>query len=463
MKFLLSLFFICFWAMGTQSFGQSAPEPFSMEEAVSYAQEKSISIQQANLDLARAKQQVREYTAIGLPQANAKIDYNYNINLPTQYLPDFITPAVVGTLESFQLVPAGTTDGLPEGEPQGAQFGVKNSLTMGATVSQLIFDGSYFVGLKAAKGLVEMTEKQTQLSKYDIRYNVKKAYLTALIAEENKNVLLKNIENLEKLYTETKAYYTNGLAELLDVDRLDLSLANLKSEADMVDRQVELAYNVLKFQMNYPLDKAIQLTDSLQALMSEPNAEDLSGAVSLENRWELKVLQQSEHLNELNVQRYKMGYAPSLSAFFTHQYQLQRNNLFDNDESKFTPITIVGASLNVPIFDGFSKDAKVQIAKIDKAKISLQIKQFQMATELEVTNSRAIYTNAKQRLDNQTKNLALAERILNTTKIKYREGIGSSMEITTAEQELYRTQANYLNALYDVVVAIADLEKALGK
>ena len=463
MKLIPLITCIGFLAFGTPLFGQGAPEPYSMKEAIAYAQQKSISIQQANLDLARAKQQVREYTSIGLPQVNGKIEYNYNINLPTQYLPDFITPAVVGTLEGFQLVPPGTTAGLPEGEPQAAQFGVKNSLTMGASVNQLIFDGSYFVGLKAAKGLVEMTQKQTQLSKYDIEYNVKKSYLTVLIAEENKKVLLRNIENLEKLYLETKAYYENGFTELLDVDRLDLSLANLKSEANMVDRQVELAYNVLKFQMNYPLEEPIALTDSLASLMTEPNVEDLTGAINLDNRWELKIMKQNEYLNELNVQRYKMGYAPSLSAFFVHQYQLQRNDLFDTNEGKFTPITIVGASLNVPIFDGFNKDAKIKMAKIDQSKISLQIKQFKLATELQVTNARAIYNNAKQRLDNQSKNLKLAERILNTTKIKYREGIGSSMEISTAEQELYRTQSNYLNALYDVVIAIADLDKALGK
>ncbi len=435
---------------------------FSLQEAIDYALEKSISVKQAQNDYLRSKQQVREYTAIGLPQINGTFDYQYNINLPTQFLPDFITPAVVGTLEGFNLVPQGTAASIPEGDPQPATFGVNNQITTGVSVSQLVFDGSYFVGLKAARGLVEMTNRQVDLARHDLPFEVKKAYLTVLISEENRKTLIKNIENLQKLRDETQAFYDNGLVEQLDVDRLDLSLSNLKSEAEIVDRQIQLAYNVLKFQMNYPIQEAITLSDPLSSLMEEPSEEDLNATASADNRLELDVLRQSQYLNELNEQRYKMSYAPSLGVFFAHQYQLQRNNLFDNDEGGWTPITVVGASLSVPIFDGFDRDAKIKIAKLDQAKIGLQIKQFQMATELEISNARTNYVNAKQRLANQEKSLALAERILETTKIKYREGVGSSMEINTAEQELYRTQANYMNALYDLAIAKTELDKALG-
>jgi outer membrane protein TolC len=449
--------------LGLTSLSAQEAQIFSIEDAIKYAQENSISVQQSKLDFDRSKQQVREYTSIGLPQASINAEYNYNINLPTQLLPDFLTPAVVGTLEAFQLVPAGTGANLPEGQPQPVQFGTKNNLRAGFNVNQLIFDGSYFVGLKAAKGLVQMTSKQTDLSIQQIKNNVKKSYLTVLIAEENRKILLKNIENLEKLLKESKAFKESGLIEQLDVDRLDLSLSNLKSEYEMVGRQVELAYNVLKFQMNYPLYEAIGLSDSLNSMMEEPSETDLNGKPNFDTRLEAQILKQSEYLNELNVKRYKMGYAPSVSAFFTNQYQIQRNNLFDKDEAGFFPITIVGASVNVPIFDGFNKDSKIKMAEIDRKKINLQLKQFELASTLELENARVAYKNAKERLSNQQKNLGLAERILNTTKVKYKEGIGSSMEITTAEQELYRTQANYMNAVYDVAVAIADLERILGK
>jgi outer membrane protein TolC len=461
-KLSISVLVLSSLLLGSNLLAQEA-QIFGIEDAIKYAQENSLSVKQAKLDLDRSKQQVREYTSIGLPKASISSEYNYNINLPTQLLPDFLTPAVVGTLEAFQLVPSGTGANLPEGQPQPVQFGTNNNLRMGLNINTLVFDGSYFVGLKAAKGLVQMTSKQTDLSLQQIKNNVKKSYLTVLIAEENRKTLFKNIENLEKLLTETKAYKESGLIEQLDVDRLELSLLNLKSEFEMVGRQVELAYNVLKFQMNFPLNEKISLSDSLKSMTESPSEDDLSAKANFDNRIELQILKQSEYLNELNVKRYKMGYAPTVSAFFTHQYQIQRNNLFDKDEAGFFPISIVGASLNIPLFDGFDKDAKIKIAEIDRKKINLQIKQFELASTLELENSRTAYKNAKERLGNQSKNMELAEKILNTTKVKYKEGIGSSMEITTAEQELYRTQANYMNALYDLAVAKADLDRVLGK
>lgn len=463
MKKLRNSVLIFFALLALSDLKAQEAQIFSIEDAIKYAQENSLSVQQAKLDLSRSKEQVREYTSIGLPKASISAEYNYNINLPTQLLPDFLTPAVVGTLEAFQILPAGTGANLPEGQPQPVQFGTKNNLRAGLNINQLVFDGSYFVGLKAAKGLVQMTAKQTDLSMQQIKHNVKKSYLTVLIAEENRKTLLKNVENLEKLLKETKAFKESGLVEQLDVDRLELSLSNLKSEYDMVGRQVELAYNVLKFQMNFPIYESISLSDSLAAMLEEPSESDLSGKANFESRFEVQILKQSEYLNELNVKRYKMGYAPSVSAFFTHQYQIQRNNLFDKDEAGFFPITITGLSVNIPLFDGFEKDSRIKMAEIDRKKINLQLKQFELASTLELENARVAYKNAKERLANQQKNLDLAERILNTTKVKYKEGIGSSMEITTAEQELYRTQANHMNAVYDVAVAKADLDRILGK
>lgn len=440
---------------------QEAPRAFSLEEAIAYALQNSNVIKNSDLDVQYAKAQVKEYTAIGIPKVNGSLDYKHFFDIPTQILPDFISPVVVGTLEQFQLVPQGSAANLPQ-RSTPAQFGTANNFTASVTASTLVFDGSYFVGLKAARGLSQMTERRADLSAYELRYTIKKAYLTVLIAEENIKFLSKNIENLDKLLNETKAFKANGLAEQLDVDRLELSIANLRAEKEIVDRQIALAYNVLKFQMNFPLDKEISLTDALDKLLDKPKDSDLSGEIPYDNRIELDILKRTEYLNELNVKRLYSAYYPSMTAFFTHQQTLQRNNLFDKDQPGFFPATIFGVTLNVPIFDGLDKTAKIQIAKIDKQRYSLQIQDFKRSMELQVINARATYRNALQRLSNQEKNLALAERILNTTKIKYKEGIGSSLEINQAEQELYRTQANYMNALYDVVVAKTDLDKALG-
>ncbi|BDS14796.1 TolC family protein [Aureispira anguillae] len=451
MKKLNSLLIVLVMAIGMLQ-AQEADQ-FSLSEAVTYAQTRSNSVRTAELDIAKSKAEVQEYTAIGIPKLNGGAEYNYFIHLPTQLIPN----------DAFAFEIPGIP--LPKPEPgyTETKFGTRNQLTFSLNLSTLVFDGSYFVGLKASRGLLAMTKRQADLTKYDIKHTVVKAYLQVLIAEENKGVLLRNIENLKKMKAETQAFLDNGMVEQLDVDRLDLSLSNLQVELEALARQTELAYNVLKFQMNYPLDKEIQLTNKLDDIMALPDANDLEGEVAYDQRIETDILNQTIHLNELNVKRYTMGYLPSLSAFASHQQVLQRDDLFDANSPGFFPTTLVGLKLDVPIFDGFDKAAKIKKSKIDVAKYKLQLEDLKRSIKLQVVNSRAIYNNARERLENQDKNLALAEKILNTTRIKYREGVGSSLEMSQAEQELYRTQANRLNALYELVVAKADLDKALGK
>jgi outer membrane protein len=458
------LYFFGFFILGFyQLAAQDAPQSFSLDEAVAYSLKHAVSIEKSALDIANAEAQVKEYQSIGIPKINGKIDYTNNAIRPTSFLPDFVSPAIVGVLEGFQLVPAGSAANLPTAGVTPVQFGVKNNLTASITASTLVFDGSYLVGLKAAKGLRELTKRQANLTEFQVRYSIMKAYVLVLIAEENKLVLVNNINNLNKLLAETEAFYKAGFVEQLDVDRLMLSVSNLQSEQEIVQRQVDLAYSALKFMMGYDILKPIVLTNKLDELLVVPNDADLNGNIPHDSRIEMDVLKRTEYLNSLNVKRLQMGYYPNVTAFASFQEQLQRNNMFDNDETGFTRAAFIGATVNVPIFDGFDKRAKIQRARIDQRRYLVEIENFRRAMNLEVTNARALYRNAQQRLENQTKNLALAERILNRTKTKYKEGVGSSIEITTAEQELYRTQANRMNALYDLVAAKIDLDKALGK
>ena len=447
MKTLTSLLGALLLAAAAQ--GQTV-ERFSMSEAIGYAQAKSNQVRSAQLDIDRAKADVQEYTAIGIPKVNGSVEYNYFIDIPVQLIPN----------DAFAV----DIPGVPPPEPgfSEVQFGTRHNLTASITASTLVLDGSYFVGLKASNGLLNMTRRQADLTAYDIKYTIVQAYLQVLLAEENKAVLQRNINNLATIKAETEEFYNNGMVERLDVDRLELSLSNLQVEFEALERQTNLAKNALKFQMNYPLEDSIVLTDRLDNILVVPDQEDLSGDIFYDRRIETDVLNQSIALNELNVKRYHMGYLPNLSAFLTHQQVLQRDDLF-NGPQPFFPTTIFGATLNVPIFDGLDKAAKIKKARLDVAKLRLQLDDLKRGIQLEVVNARSIYVNALKRLESQNKNVSLAERILETTRIKYREGVGSSVEMTQAEQELYRTQGNRLNALYDLALAKAALDKALGK
>ncbi|MFT5763796.1 MAG: outer membrane protein, partial [Saprospiraceae bacterium] len=252
-----------------------------------------------------------------------------------------------------------------------------------------------------------------------------------------------------------------GFVEQLDVDRLALSFAILETEIDNIDRQKELIYNVLKFQMAYPVQDPIVAVDDIEKLFVPASEEQLTADINYNRRPEIQVIDLGLQLNELNIKFNKSGYLPSLSAYGSYQQSAQGDNLFDNPV--WVPSTVVGLQLNVPIFDGFEKRAKTNRAKLDLEEAQNQKTQLKQAISLEVTNARTSYISAQQRLSNQKKNMDLADKIYNTTKIKYKEGIGSSLEITQAEQSLYDTQQNYIQARYDLLVAKRALDKALGE
>lgn len=293
-----------------------------------------------------------------------------------------------------------------------------------------------------------------------MRNAVIESYLPVLLIEENINLLDKNISNLEKLFFETREFYKAGFAEQLDMDRQELSLANLQVERENLLRQKELAVANLKFVIGYPLEEPLSVTDNLEAMLLEATDEALVADIDLLRRPEFELLNQAILMNEFNIKLNKAGYLPTLRAFGNVQQQYQGQ---DFQSGFWAPSSFVGLNLNVPIFDGLGKKAKIQRAQLDLETAKNQQKDLERAITLEVKNARTNYFNARRRLNSQQNNLGLAERIYQTAQVKYREGIGSSLEINQAEQSLYATQSNYMQALYDLLLAKAKLEMALGQ
>ena len=420
------------------------PQSMSLQEAIDYAMENNFSIKNAQIQIADAQEQIIERRAFGLPRIDGTINYNYFVQLPGSLVPaQFFDPSA------------------PEDEFTTITFGTRNDLQLGLSASSMIFDGSYFVGLRAARAYRNYVEKDLTAKRQEVKNAVTDAYLPVLLLEETRKTLEKNIGTLTKIHDETKALYREGFVEKLDVDRLELSLANLNTELSNIRRQAELVYNGLKFQMGYPLDQPLLASDQIEQLLIPASAEELGNEIDYRSRPEYQVLELGKQLNELNIQLNRSGYLPSLSAFANYQQSAQGDNLFKNPF--WIPTFIVGFRLNIPIFDGFEKRAKVNRAKLDLAVVENQQKELERAISLEVTNARTAYRSAQSRVDDQRKNLVLAEKIYETTQIKYREGVGSSLELVQAEQSLFQTQQNYIQSLYELLVAKMNLNKALGK
>lgn len=444
----------------------------SLKDAVSYAMDNNLGIKNSQIRVLDADQQIIERKAFGIPQLKGEVSFQRYLQVPRQPLPsnfnifgifgqalavdlrDYLSEDTRNAVDQFFQ----DADGGDAGE--GVAFFLKNNFTASLNLDAMIFDGSYFVGLKAARAYRKLVRQELDAKKQEVKNSVVQVYLPVLLIQENVDLLDKNIANLEKLLFETKELYKAGFAEQLDIDRQELSLANLQVERESLARQKEIALRALKFTIGFPVNEPLEITDNLDTLVGEASEDELTAQPDYRGRPEFAVIEQSIGLNELNVRLNRAGYLPSLRAFGAYQQLYQGN---DFKTGFWAPASFVGLRLNVPIFDGFEKKARIQRATLDLELARNQKTELERAIQLEVRNARDNYFSARRKLESQQKNLQLAERIYNTAQVKYREGVGSSLEITQAEQSLYSTQSNYMQAIYDLLIAKSDLDAALGK
>lgn len=454
---------IIFFLLSLAHFGMDAQQAFTLEEAIAYAQDHSTTVKLERLKIADAEGQIDEYTSIGIPKINAKAGYTHYFDIPTQILPDFLSPAVYNILFEEDLLERRdleTAGGIP------AQFGTSNILDVGVELQTLIVDGSYFVGLQAQKLYRDLVAKQYDATLYGLKESISLAYLSVLNVDQNLGLLDNNISNLQKLYDETFEIYQAGFAEKLDADRLKLSLQNLQTERDNLVRLREVAIYSLKFNMGYPMNQNIQLSDSFEDHVNKAQVEKIElgdNESFYQQRPEYAPLETAVELQDMNIRSIKMGYFPSLSGFASYGGQLQRNDLFDSNDNDWFKTSLVGLQLNVPIFDGLEKRAKIQRAKISKSQSEIQKSLFERQVDLQVNANYLEYLNAKEKVKSTQENLDLAQEIYDVTQIKFKEGVGSSVEVSQAESELYRSQSNNSAALFDLINANIKLKSALGQ
>lgn len=448
MKTITSLLFFLLYA-SSAIFAQAT---FSLSEAIKYAYDHNLTIKIAKENIADADAQIIERRAIGIPTLNGTINFQHYLRVPVSVLPDQIE----------EVIRLGNGGVLPADYSNQAAFVLRNSFNAGLDLNALIFDGSYFTALKASKAFKEYVGDELLAQERSVRDQVVEAYLPPLIVDENLKILNKNITNLEGMLTETKATYEAGFVEQLDVDRLELSLANLRTEVDNLARQKELALNYLKFTMGYPINEPLSISDNLDDLLNLATDKDLTAPVNYLNRPEYRVAQTGMKLHEYNIKVNKDGYFPSVAGFVSYQYGYQGNSLFGKD-GFWVPTSVAGLRVNVPIFDGWNKKAKIQRARIAMEQDRKRISLLEQSIQLEVTNARTEYLTALERSQSQEKNVALAQKIYDTTQIKYRSGVGSSIEVTQAEQALYQTQQNFIQARYQLLVSKQKLDTVLGK
>ncbi|MBI1266647.1 MAG: hypothetical protein GC193_04350 [Cryomorphaceae bacterium] len=460
LSLLLSLFF---------SSGLLAQTTMSLAEAQKYAVEHAFAVKNARLDAAMAEREVKETLTIGLPQISGSLEYNNFIDIPTQVaqgdvfgFPTYLTEFLGGVSQE-----TGVALNAPETDPNAIsefQFGADQTATAGLSASQLLFDGSYFVGVQASKAYAAAMQESISRSESSTKAAVAQAYHGVLIARENVRVLTKSVEVLRRSVIETEAMYNEGFMEEMDVDQLTLSLRDLESRIQYASQQASLAMSMLKFQIGLPLNADLELSDSVESLADVTVGSSLlSMPFNLQQNYDFRVQSKYVDLAELGVKNQKAKALPSIGAFYSYQRNAQRFGFdFFDFNKKWYPTQLWGVQMTIPIFGSTMGYQRIQKAKIDLERAEAALEQIATGAELEYAAAKLEYENASRQRELQSQSLALAEKIFNKTQIKYNEGLASSFELSQTQNQLLLSQGNYINSTLQLLNAGARLKQALS-
>lgn len=440
--------FLIFSFLLLSAFGFSQEEKaysFTLEEAVTFALDSNYTSINARRDIAKAIKQKWETTAQGLPQIDGNISYNNNLKQPVSLI-----PAEFGGGQPGTFVPI--------------TFGTKQNANAVATLNQLIFDGSYLVGLKAAKAFLRFSENANEKTRLEVRKGVINAYGSVLLSEELVDIFEKNKANLDKNLYETRKIFENGLTEEESVEQLEITLLDVDTQLNNAKRSQAIAKQMFNLALGIDVETPVTLTDDLDKLAdANISLALLNDSLNVEKNVDYKIA------NNLVEQRYfenrleKSKALPRLSAFVNYGTSANSEDFtFFNGDQIWYQSSVFGVSLNVPIFSSGMRSAANQRTRIalDQAKTDLE--QTKQQIKLDLTTAQSNYQFAIDNYENSKKNIALAERIENKNQIKFTEGLSTSFDLRQAQTQLYSAQQQYFQAMLQVINEKANLETVLN-
>jgi outer membrane protein len=414
----------------------------SAEQSIEYARKNNTQVKNALLAVQIQQQTNRGVTSAALPSVSGSLNTTKYIDIPTTLVPAQFFGGVAGTYEPVQ-------------------FGTKYTSVATVQLQQTLFDGQVFVGLRARATSIDYQRKNVEVTEESIKVNVYKIYYQLVVSKTQIELLDANITRILKLEHDAQELYKNGFAEKLDVDKLAVQESNLRTEKQKALNSIEIGYLGLKTLMGMPVKDTLILTDNITYDQIKDGL--LDSAYQYTERKEFQYLNLVKKLNEFNIKRYQLSYYPTLSLVGLYSKQAQRNSFDFFGNGDWFTTSYVGVNIAIPIFDGFNKDSKIKQSKLELKQTVNNLDNLKLTIDSEVEEAKIKFRSAISTMDYQKKNMELAETVYNQTKKKYEAGTGSNTEINAAQTDLITSQTNYINAMYDAVIAKIDYNKAIGK
>lgn len=438
----------------------------SLDEAIAYAIENSYNTKVARKDIEAAEKKVWETTSTGLPQISAAVQYQNFIKQPVSLLPAAAfdnTLSTIQTVEQYFNLQATSTPPTVEGFIP-VVFGTQQNANATVTLTQLLFDGSYLVGLQASRTYLKISQQAEEKTELITREAVINAYGNVLITESSIEVLKNNITILEKNYKDAKKIFENGLNEEEDVEQLEITLGSVKNQLSNVKRLKEIAYQMLNLSLGNAIDTKLILTDSLDSLIDNNiNLNLIASDFNINNHIDFRIAENDRESKRLLLKLEKSKYLPSLNAFVNYGAQAFSDSFtFFNGDQRWFQQSLFGVNLNVPIFSSFGRKSRAAQAKIELDKADFLLEQTKKQLNLQAKKAKSDYQLSIETYQTSKRNVSLSERIEKKQRLKFFEGISSSFELLQAQNQLYTQQQNYLQSMLDVISKKAALENALN-
>ena len=431
--FRMLLFFFCGALVA-----QEKEIALSMQEAIDYAVKNNYDNRIALKDIEAAKERKWETTTIGLPQISGTVDYQ-----------NWLKQAV--NIVDFN------GDGINE----EFIFTQKQNIDASVTLSQLLFDGSYLVGLQAAKTYLKISEQAKEKTALATKLAVVNAYGNVLVTEKSIAILENNKSVLDKNLKETKTIYENGLTELENVEQLQITLGTLESNLNNAKRLKSIAYKMLNIALGNPISANLKLTDTLESLTKyNTDLGLLANVFKIENHIDYQIAENDRESKRLLMKLEQSKALPTLVAFVNYGSNAATNSF--SDDYNWNDYSLLGVSLNVPIFSSFGRKAKTAQAKIALESADIRLAEIKQQLSLQAQVAKSEYQLSIENYEIAKRNVSLAERIEKKQQIKFFEGLSSSFDLSQAQNQLYSQQNNYVQSMLAVIAKKTALENALN-
>ncbi|HTY37895.1 MAG TPA: TolC family protein [Bacteroidota bacterium] len=430
------------------------PQRLSLQDAVRMSMKQNPDLTTARLEVKRADARVLEAWGNAMPAVDIEGQYAHMIDKPVTFFPDVFLYSFMKAIDSTTPKPTGQL------VPVSFSPGFAASATL--NVRQILFNGAVFIGVGAANVYSHLARDVYQAKQVETIAKVRKAYYGALLAQEALGMMRSSMQNAEDNLKNVRLMTKQGLVSEYDELRASVGVENIRPVVIQSETNFNLALDNLRNTIGLTNKSDLVLTDSL--VLENVDEEILRRAETLvlELNPGLSAVKRQIELNNAAVNAERSNYLPTIAAFGQYQYQAAKNE-FTFSTNDFYKGSTVGLSLSLNLFQGFQTYARVEQAQLERRKSEEQQVSLERTLQTGLHSVLGNLQQARKRVDAQGKTVEMAERGYKIVTTRFLSNAATQLEVNDAQLALTQARVNRVQAIYDYLIASADLDQLIGR